>query len=51
MKKILFITLFLLCYGTFIIKGQEEVSSELPRKKVGVVLSGVEQKVLPMWAF
>ncbi|MCE5178200.1 MAG: patatin-like phospholipase family protein, partial [Porphyromonadaceae bacterium] len=40
MKKILFITLFLLCYGTFIIKGQEEVSSELPRKKVGVVLSG-----------
>lgn len=40
MKKILFITLFLLCYGTFIIKGQEEACSELPRKKVGVVLSG-----------
>jgi len=40
MKKCLLITLYLIFYGSFIIHGQEEICSEPPRKKVGVVLSG-----------
>lgn len=40
MKKMLLITLYLIFYGSFIIHGQEEICSEPPRKKVGVVLSG-----------